>query len=141
MPNEHPDSDDTLEEDERTYAQSVLGFSGVLLGPHGAVRPMPDHEALAGAIPQWVLLPEHEAETLDACLGFAAHDHPAVRAAAVAAFGALTGRYGRLDRREQVVRAIELGLRDRDTDVRDAASRSADIVWQALGWQVSRPGA
>ena len=38
-----------------------------------------------------------------------------------------------------VVRAIELGLRDRDDDVRDAATRSADLIEEALGWRISRP--
>jgi len=83
--------------------------------------------------------PRHESDTLDACLGFASQDHPAVRAAAAAAFGDLERHYGRLAERERVVRAIELGLRDRDDDVRGAASRSADFVEASLGWRISRP--
>jgi hypothetical protein len=139
MCHEPPEMDDSDDELETGYGESVLMAGGVIVGADGIARPLPEHEAIAGAIPQWVLLPKHEADTLDACLGFAAHDHPAVRAAAAAAFGDLVRRYGRLAERERVVRAIELGLRDRDDDVRGAASRSAGIVEAALGWRISRP--
>src|SRR5688500_15815700 len=90
---------------DTTYAESGLMAGGVRVGADGVAHPMPEHEALAFAIPQWVLLPGHESDTLDACLWFAAHDHPAVRAAAAAAFGDLARRYGRLAQRERVVRA------------------------------------
>jgi hypothetical protein len=136
---EPPDSDDTDPEYETTHADSVLGYGGVVLGDDGVLHVMPEHQALTAAIPRWVELPAHEAATVDACLEFAAHDHPAVRAACAAAFGDLARRYGRLTQRERVVRAIELGLRDRDNDVRGAATRSADILEQALGWRISRP--
>ena len=134
----HPDSDDTNEY-ETTYADSVLGYGGIALGPDGVARAMPEHQALAAAIPRWVELAEHKADTLDACLQFAAHDHPAVRSASVAALGALARRYGQLGERQRVVHAIELGLRDRNEDVRGAASRTADILEAALGWRISRP--
>ena len=136
---EPPDSDDTDVEYETTHADSVLGYSGIVLGENGRLHAMPEHQALAAAIPRWVELPDHEADTVGACLEFAAHDHPLVRAACVAAFGDLARRYGRLAQRARVVRAVELGLRDHDDDVRRAASRSADILEQALGWRVSRP--
>jgi hypothetical protein len=139
MHHESPEMGDEDDEFDTTYAESGLMAGGVALGADGVTRPLPEHEALAFAIPQWVLLRGHQSDTLDACLGFAAHDHPAVRAAAAAAFGDLARRHGRLAHRERVVRAIELGLRDRDDDVRGAASRSADIVEAALGWRISRP--
>ena len=139
MPYESPEMGDEDDEFDTSFAESGLMAGGVTIGADGVARPLPEHEALAFAIPQWVQLPAHESDTLDACLGFAAHDHPAVRAAATAAFGELAGRYGRLAEQERVVRAIELGLRDRDADVRGAAARSADIVEAALGWRISRP--
>ena len=141
---EPPDPDETEDGDDEydtTYAKSVLAYGGVVSGPDGKLHTMPEHEALAGAIPQWVELAQHEADALDACLEFASHDHPVVRAASVAAFGDLADRYGRLGQRERVVRAIELALRDRDEDVRAAAARSAAFVEQTLGWRVARPGA
>jgi hypothetical protein len=138
MRHEPPEMGDDAECDT-IYAESALGAGGITVGADGIARPLPEHEALAGAIQQWVLLAEHESDTLDACLGFAAHDHPAVRAAAVAAFGDLARRYGRLAERARVVRSVELGLRDRDDDVRGAASRSADILEATLGWRISRP--
>jgi hypothetical protein len=139
MQHEPPESDDARAEYDSAHADSVLGYGGIVLGADGVPRPMPEHEALAAAIPRWVELADHEADTLGACLDVAAHDHPAVRAAAVAAFGELARRYGRLAERARVVRAIELGLRDRDDGVRGAATRSAAIVEQTLGWRISRP--
>ena len=139
MRHEPPDSDDAPDEYDLVHADSVLGYSGVILGADGVARPMPEHEALAGAIPHWVELADHEADTLGACLEFAAHDHPTVRAAVVTAFCELARRYRRLTERPRVVRAIELGLRDRDDDVRYAAARSADIIEETLGWRISRP--
>ncbi|HUQ84470.1 MAG TPA: hypothetical protein VM076_25170 [Gemmatimonadaceae bacterium] len=140
MRHDPPDSDDEGDDEDDefdTYAASGLMAGGVTIGPDGVARPMPEHQALAAAIPQWVLLPEHEADALAACLGFASHDHPVVRGAAVAAFGNLAVRYGRLENRERVVQAIELALRDREADVRDAAFRSATLLRQTLGWQFS----
>ena len=139
MRHESPETGDDDDAFDSAYAESGLMAGGVTIGADGLARPLPEHEALAYAIPQWVLLPGHESDTLDACLGFAAHEHPAVRTAAAAAFGDLARRYGRLGQRERVVRAIELGLRDRVDDVRGAAARSADIVETALGWRISRP--
>ena len=139
MRHELPDMGDEDDEFDSAYADSGLMAGGVTIGADGVARPIPEHEALAYAIPQWVLLPGQESDTLDACLGLAAHDHPAVRAAAAAAFGDLARCYGRLGERDRVVRAIELGLRDRDDNVRGAAARSADIVEAALGWRISRP--
>ena len=136
---EPPDSDGTDVEYEITRADSVLGYGGVVLGDDGGLRVIPEHQALTAAIPRWVELPAHQADTVDACLAFAAHEHPAVRAACVVALGDLARRYGRVAQRERVVRAIELGLRDRDKDVRGVATQSADILEQALGWQISRP--
>ena len=139
MPHESPHLGDEDDEFDTACAESGLMAGGVTIGADGVARSLREHEALAFAIPQWVMLPGHESDTLDACLGFAAHDQPAVRAAATAAFGDLARRYGRLAERERVLRAIELGLRDRDDDVRGAAARSADIVEAALGWRISRP--
>ena len=133
------DPDDLDVEYETTHADSVLGYGGVVLGIDGVLHAMPEHEALAAAIPRWVELPAHEADTLNACLHFAGHDHPAVRAACAAGFGDLARRYGRLAQRARVVRAVQLGLRDRDHDVRGAAARSADILEHTLGWPISRP--
>ena len=129
------------DEHETTYIESGLMAAGITVGPDGISQPVPQHEAIATAIPLWVRLREHEAETLSVCLRLTSHGHPAVRAAAVAAFGDLARRYGRLAERERVERAIELGLRDRDSDVRGAASRSADTVEARLGWTIERPGA
>jgi hypothetical protein len=100
MRHEPPEMDDDDDDEFDTiYAESVLGASGITVGADGIACPLPMHEAIAHAIPHWVLLPEHESDTLEACLEFAVHDHPAVRAAATAAFGDLARRYGRLAER------------------------------------------
>ena len=139
MQHERPNSDDARSEYDSVHADSALGYAGIVLGSDGVPGPMPEYDALAAAIPQWVKLAGHEADTLGACLEFATHDHPTVRAATLSAFGELARHYGRLAQRGRVVRAIELGLRDRDDDVRDAATRSADLIEEALGWRISRP--
>ena len=128
MQHEPPDFDDASAQYHSVYTDSVLGYGGVVLGADGIPRPMPEHEALAGAIAHWVQVADHEADALGACLEFATHDHPTVRAAAVAAFGDLVRRYGRLGERDRVVRAIERGLRDGDNDVSSVATRSADVI-------------
>ena len=125
-------------EREPRVLKSVLGYGGVVLNTDGTSQPMPEHQAIAAAIPNWVPLADHERDTLDACLKFATHHHPTVRAAAITAFGDLVVRYGRLGERERVLRAIALGLRDDDEAVRDAASRSGELVKQRLGWSELR---
>ena len=136
-----PPDPDSPDKQRTKHFDSLLGYGGVIIDSAGFSHPMPEHEAIAGAIPYWVTLPEHEADTLDSCLQFATHDHPAVRAAAIEAFGELARRYGRLGEHDKVVRAIELGLRDVDDQVRGAAARSGDMVQAKLGWRISRPGA
>ena len=101
MRHEPPAMGDGDDEYDTIYVESATRGRRHQVGRRRHCAPLPEHEALAGAIPQWVLLPEHEADTLDACLGFAAHDHPAVRAAAAppsatspAATGASPNRRG-----------------------------------------------
>lgn len=137
MQHEPPDSDDARGEYDSVHVDSVVGYGGIVLGVDGVARPMPEHEALAAAIPQWVKLGGHEADTLAACLEFATHDHPTIRAATLSAFGGLARRYGRRARARRA--GGRAGLRDRDDDVRGAAPRSADLIEEALGCRISRP--
>jgi hypothetical protein len=112
---------------------SVLGCGGVLVDTAGVARPLPDHEALAAAIPEWVPRADHAVDALHNCLVLATHVHPTVRAAALAAFGELARREEFLGERSRVVRALKLGLRDPDPDVRAAAARATVLVEERLG--------
>ncbi len=85
MQHDPRDSDDARGKYDSVHADSVLGYGGIALAADGVARPMPEHESLAAAMPQWVKLAGHEADTLAVCLEFATHDHPAVRAATLSA--------------------------------------------------------
>lgn len=118
---------------------SLVGHAGVIIDANGDTQPLPEHEALAAAIPQWVQHADQEADCLRTCLALTTHEHPTVRAAAFSAFGELARRSGRLGERTRVVPTLEIGLRDRNEEVRDAATRSAVLVEASLGWQIARP--
>jgi hypothetical protein len=47
MRHDTSDSDDTPDEYETAYAESALGYGGIVLGSDGVLRPMPEHEAIA----------------------------------------------------------------------------------------------
>jgi hypothetical protein len=134
--------EDETEAGQESWTGSTIGWMSVAFdfdadGMHAV--DVPEHEAITAAMPQWVRRPEHRAAAEAFCLDLAAHPHPRVRAAVLEALGELATRYRQFDQRERVVRALELGLRDRDAEVRDAAAAATTTTERLLGWRVSRP--
>jgi hypothetical protein len=72
------------------------------------------------------------------CVQLARHRSAAVRAGAVAGFGHLARRFGRLDP-GRVRRLVEIALHDPSPAVRACADDAADDLLTFLGWQFERP--
>jgi hypothetical protein len=68
----------------------------------------------------------------------ARHRSAGVRASAVASFGHLARRFGRLDP-GRVRRLVEIALHDPSAAVRARADDAADDLLTFLGWQLDRP--
>jgi hypothetical protein len=68
----------------------------------------------------------------------ARHRSAGVRASAVASFGHLARRFGRLDP-GRVRRIVEIALHDPSAAVRARADDAADDLLTFLGWQLERP--
>ena len=66
------------------------------------------------------------------------HRSAGVRASAVASFGHLARRFGRLDP-GRVRRLVEIALHDPSAAVRARADDAADDLRTFLGWQLERP--
>jgi hypothetical protein len=69
----------------------------------------------------------------------ARHRNALVRGDALAAFGRLAQRFGRLDRR-RVQRLVENGLHAHHEYVREQAASAADDLETHLAWRLERPG-
>ena len=72
------------------------------------------------------------------CVQLARHRSAGVRAGAVAGFGHLARRFGRLDP-GRVRRLVEIALHDPSAAVRARADDAADDLLTFLGWQLDRP--
>jgi hypothetical protein len=73
------------------------------------------------------------------CIQLARHRSAAVRAGAIASFGHLARRFGRLDP-GRVRRLVEIALHDPSPVVRASADDVADDLLTFLGWSFERPG-
>lgn len=112
------------------HYDSVLGWGGIVIGPDGFGWPMDEVEALAGAIPAWVNIPEHLEDAVGICLEVVSRPEAVVRTAALAAFAAIARRYGRMPQRDAVARAVANARRDPEAAVRAAASEAAQALAQ-----------
>jgi hypothetical protein len=72
------------------------------------------------------------------CVQLARHRSAGVRASAIASFGNLARRFGRLDP-SRVRRLVEIALHDPSATVRARADDAADDLLTFLGWQFDRP--
>ena len=72
------------------------------------------------------------------CIQLARHRSAAVRAGAIASFGHLARRFGRLDP-GRVRRLVEIALHDPSPAVRRCADDAADDLKTFLGWEFERP--
>jgi hypothetical protein len=72
------------------------------------------------------------------CVQLARHRSAGVRAGAIAGFGHLARRFGRLDP-GRVRRLVEIALHDPSPAVRARADDVADDLLTFLGWQFERP--
>jgi len=73
------------------------------------------------------------------CVRLARHRNALVRGDALAGFGRLAQRFGRLDRR-RVQRLVETGLHAHHEYVREQAASAADDLETHLDWRLDRPG-
>ena len=73
------------------------------------------------------------------CIELARHRSAGVRAGAIASFGHLARRFGRLDP-GRVRRLIEVALFDPSAAVRARADDAAVDLLTFLGWEFERPG-
>ena len=72
------------------------------------------------------------------CIELVRHRSASVRAAAIASFGHLARRFGRLDP-GRVRRLVEIALYDPSAAVRARADDAADDLKTFLGWEFERP--
>jgi hypothetical protein len=72
------------------------------------------------------------------CVQLARHRSAAVRVSAIASFGHLARRFGRLDP-GRVRRVVEIALHDPSASVRAQADDAADDLRTFLGWELDRP--
>jgi hypothetical protein len=72
------------------------------------------------------------------CIELARHRSAGVRAGAIASFGHLARRFGRLDP-GRVRRLVEVALFDPSAAVRKIADDAADDLSTFLGWEFERP--
>ena len=117
---------------EAVQLGSALGWGGVVFRPDGSTAAMPEDEALAAAIAQWVYLPEHLDDAVAICLDVVTRPEPRVRTAAVSAFGAIARRYARVPREQAVRFAVARALQDPVDEVREAATTTTQALDQAL---------
>lgn len=121
------DPDDT-EGHEVTYIGTTLGWGGIAIGSDGVGYPVPEHEALIAAIPQWVNLPEHLDDATRIYVEVLQRPEAAVRLAAVRAIGAVVRRYGRLPRPVEARVAVAHATNDTDLDVRNEAAATLSEI-------------
>lgn len=136
--------DDERSESRDDTAKSRISHFGSLIGhatfateADGTTRTVPEHETLPVVIPLWAAMPHHDADTVAWCIDLAAHAHPRVRAAAIGVFVTIARRRGALVPQADVIARVEAGLRDQDNEVRQEASRVADVLRVTLGWDVA----
>ena len=123
------DADDA-EEYEETYMESALGWGGMIIGPDGIGRPMPEDEALTAVIPEMVGTPEQLDDDVRIFLEVLGRPEQSVRLAAVIAIGEVARRYGRLPDRTNARGAVMRVLTDPSPEVRTAAAATLGLIDQ-----------
>ena len=78
------------------------------------------------------------AQSGSASIQLARHRSAGVRASAIASFGHLARRFGRLDP-GRVRRLVQIALHDPSAAVRARADDAADDLLTFLGWELERP--
>jgi hypothetical protein len=97
-----------------------------------------DPAELADLAPELGTLGEPWEWAQSCCVQLARHRSAGVRAGAIASFGHLARRFGRLDP-GRVRRLVEIALHDPSAAVRAAADDVADDLLTFLGWSFERP--
>jgi hypothetical protein len=121
------------DEYDYTYAESALGWGGMIVGPDGIGEPMPDAEALAFAIPLWVDVPEHIENAVSIYLDVMSRPEAAIRKAAITAIGAVVHRYGHLPHEALARQTVREALADSSAEVSAAAAATSEIIRNVLG--------
>ena len=124
---------DDAEEYDETYVESTIGWGGMIIGPDGVGRPMPEADVLVMAIPGWVGLPEHLEQAVRIYVEVLDRPEAAVRLAAVTAIGEVARRYGHLPHPREAREAVGRALDDVDAGVRAAAGRAQQLINQIRG--------
>jgi hypothetical protein len=127
-----PHSDDSDKYDY-TYAESALGWGGMVIGPDGIGQPIPEADALAFAIPLWVDIPEHIEDAVSIYIGVMSRPEVAIRKAAITAIGAIVRQYRRLPQESRARQTLSEALKDSNAEVSAAAARTSDIIRDVLG--------
>jgi hypothetical protein len=97
-----------------------------------------DPGELADLVPELGIAGEPWEWAQSCCIQLARHRSAAVRAGAIASFGHLARRFGRLDP-GRVRRLVEIALHDPSAAVRACADDVADDLLTFLGWSFERP--
>ncbi len=124
---------DDPDEYDYTYAESALGWCGVVIGSDGIGQPIPEPDALAFAIPQWVDIPEHIEDAVSIYIDVMSRPEVAIRKAAITAIGAIVRQYGRLPLESRARLTVREALHDSSTEVSEAAAITSDIIRNVLG--------
>jgi hypothetical protein len=112
---------------DEVFADTALGWGGIVVGPDGVGHPIDEADALARAMAAWVDAPEHLDSAVALCLTAIDRPEPHVRYAALTFFAEVWRRYGNIGRRNEVTRAIRRRLQDPDPEVRASAKSTATV--------------
>ena len=118
---------------KNTYFESATGYGGLVVGPDGFGRPLPEPEALEHAIPLWVDIPEHLTDAVSIYIDSLSRREPEIRLAAVTAIGEVVRRYRRLPHRAGAQQAVSIALKDPVAEVSRAAVRTITEIETTLG--------
>ena len=119
---------DGAEEYEEIHVGSTIGWGGMIIGPDGIGRPMPEVDALLMAIPGWVGNAKHLDQAVRIYMEVLDRPEAAVRRAAVTAIGDVARRHGRLPHRQEAREAVTRALHDVIADVRAAAGTALRLI-------------